>query len=84
MVPNRATHHSFPDNVLISSNEKCLTLWAPISQNVQIHSNNSSAIADKLFECFTILWGWHLKGYDAIWWFKGYNSYQLYRRANFL
>ena len=29
----------------------CLTLQGPIPQNGQIHSNNSSATADELFEC---------------------------------
>ena len=28
-----------------------LTLSAPISQNSQTHSNNSSAFANELFEC---------------------------------
>ena len=32
-----------------------LTLSAPIPQNGQTHSNNSSDIADELFECLTIL-----------------------------
>ena len=29
----------------------CLTLSAPTPQNGQTHSNNSSATADKLYEC---------------------------------
>ena len=32
------------------------------SQNGQTHSNNMSVVADKLFECLTIFWGWGLKG----------------------
>ena len=35
---------------LVTSDE-FLTLKAPISQNGQTHSNNSSAKADELFEC---------------------------------
>ena len=34
-----------------------LILLAPTPQNGQIRSNNSSAFADELFECLTILWG---------------------------
>ena len=35
----------------------------PIPQNGQIHSNNSSAKADKLFDH---LWGWRVKGQGKI------------------
>ena len=30
---------------------RALTLYVPTPQNGQTHSNNSSAIADELFEC---------------------------------
>ena len=40
-----------------------LTLSAPISQNGQTHSNNSSAIPRRIvWVCLTILWDWRLKG----------------------
>ena len=40
-----------------------LTLKAPISQNAQTHSNNSSANCRRIvWVCMTILWDWRLKG----------------------
>ena len=39
-----------------------LNLFAPTIHNGQTHLENSSAFADELFECLTILWGWPLKG----------------------
>ena len=36
---------------------RIIILWAPTPQNGQTHSKNSSAVADELFECLTILWG---------------------------
>ena len=41
---------------------KILTLEAPAPPTGQSHSNKSLEIADELFECLTILWGWRLKG----------------------
>ena len=39
-----------------------LTLSAPISQNGQTHSNNSSAICRRIvWVCLAILWDWRLK-----------------------
>ena len=41
---------------------KVLTLWAPIPQNGQTHSNNSSAICRRIvWVCLTILWDWRLR-----------------------
>ena len=40
-----------------------LTLQAPTPQNGQTHSNNSSAKAEIVWVCLTILWGWRLKAY---------------------
>ena len=40
-----------------------LTLHAPIQQNGQTHSKNSSANCRRIaWACLTILWNWHLKG----------------------
>ena len=39
-----------------------LSLSALTPQNGQTHSTTHRQIADELFECLTILWGWHLKG----------------------
>ena len=40
----------------------CLTFLAPISQNGQTHSNNSSGICRWIvWVCLTILWDWCLK-----------------------
>ena len=40
-----------------------LTLKAPIPQNGQTHSNNSSAICQRIvLGCLTILWNWRIKG----------------------
>ena len=40
-----------------------LPLYAPISQNGQTHSNNSSGNCRRIaLVCFTILWDWRLKG----------------------
>ena len=36
-------------------------LLAPTTQNDQTHSNNSLAVAEELFKCLTILWGWRIK-----------------------
>ena len=42
--------------------EKVLTHWAPTPQNGQTHSDNLSAIADKLFECILPFCGLACKG----------------------
>ena len=40
-----------------------LTLWAPIPQNGQTHSNNSSEICQRIvWVCLIILWNWRVKG----------------------
>ena len=42
---------------------KSVKLKEPTPQNVQIHSNNSSAICRRIVGvCLSILWGWRLKG----------------------
>ena len=41
---------------------RLLTLYTPIPQNGQTHSNNLPVTANELFECVTILRGWRLKG----------------------
>ena len=52
-------HHFLKED--IPENAKVqLTLYAPTPQNGQIHSNNSSATADELFECV-----WPFCGADA-------------------
>ena len=69
LIKSRATHHILSDGqkanykdfrhyqvTLIFS-----TLQAPTQQNGQTHSNNLSAVADELFKCLSILWGWRLK-----------------------
>ena len=37
--------------------------WPP--QNGQAHSNNYLANRQIVWVCWTILWGWHLQGYDS-------------------
>ena len=39
-----------------------LILYASTTRNGQTNWNNSSAVADELFECLTILWGLARKG----------------------
>ena len=72
---NPKNHHSgkFYDqlNPVISTKVKYnaqKNIFVPVNPlranptNGQTHSNNSPAIADELFECSTIFWGWRLKG----------------------
>ena len=56
-----------------SFNENCkcnISLYAPISLNVQTHSNNLLANCRRIvwrrivWVCLTILWDWRLKGYN--------------------
>ena len=42
--------NSLHDKITVSDMATLLTLKAPIPQNGQTHSNNSSATADELFE----------------------------------
>ena len=55
----------FKTAIYVTNELDILALLAPISQNGQTHSSNSSVICRRIvWVCLTILWYWHLKGWN--------------------